>query len=256
LYYLAFPHDRTIYKAIVGIVYFLESVHSIGLGAGLSIMMVNMNSSSLIIMIILMIIIGSLVALIAQCLYAHRIYAITDMTVIPLGIVVLAILQVAAAVASLIAMPVFPIYIWIGLTMVNDLVIAVVMVRALANNGSFSQQTVWKTTRLIRIIVETGVATAFVNFLTLLFVAIMGQIGDVYSAPMIIISQVYANSILVLLNNRMSIAGSRNAPPQLVKTVEVSRSSDFHSYNPRSSEFNPYNTLQGITLTSSQAYVR
>jgi len=150
-------------------------------------------------------------------------------------------------------MPIFPIYIWIGLTMVNDTIIAVVMVRALAINGTFSRQTAWKTTRLIRLIVETGVATAVVNLLSLLFVAITGYIGDVYSAPLIIISKVYANSILVLLNNRMSIAGSRNAPPQPIKTVEVSRSSEFNSYNPRYSEFNPYNSLQGVTLTGSQA---
>jgi len=250
LYYVAFPHDRAIHKAVVWIVYFLESVHSIGLGIGLSIMMVNMNSSSLVMMIVLMIIIGSLVALIAQCLYAHRIHAITEMTIIPLVIVALAILQVAAAVAALVAMPVFPIYIWIGLTMVNDTIIAIVMVRALASNGTFSRQTAWKTTQLVRLIVETGVAIAIVNLLSLIFVAIMGSIGDVYSAPLIIISKVYANSILVLLNNRMSIAGSRNVPPQPIKTMEISRSSEFNS---RYSEFNPYNTLQGATLNGSQA---
>lgn len=83
---------------------------------------------------------------------------------------------------------------------------------------------------------------AAVNLLSLIFVATMGSIGDVYSAPLIIISKVYANSIMVLLNNRMSIVGSRNAAPPPVKTIDISRSS----------EFNPYTTLQGATLTGSR----
>lgn len=84
---------------------------------------------------------------------------------------------------------------------------------------------------------------AAVNLLSLIFVAIMGSVGDVYSAPLIIISKVYANSIMVLLNNRMTIVGSRNAAPPPVKTIDISRSS----------EFNPYSALQGATLTGSRS---
>ncbi|KAF8736605.1 hypothetical protein AX14_014260 [Amanita brunnescens Koide BX004] len=244
LYYVAFPHDKTMHKVIVWVIYFLESVHSIGLAAGLSIMMVNMNSNAIIITIILLIIVGALVTMIAQCLYAYRIRAITDMTVIPAGIATLAILQLGAAIAALVVMPVFPIYIWIGSTMINDTVIAVIMVRALANSGALSQQTAWRTSQLIRLIVETGVATAVVNLLSVIFVATMGSIGDVYSAPLIIISKVYANSIMVLLNNRMTIVGSRNAVPRPGKTIDISRTSEYNPYN--------YSTLQGATLTGSR----
>ena len=72
----------------------------------------------------------------------------------------------------------------------------------------------------------------------------MGSIGDVYSAPLIIISKVYANSIMVLLNNRMTIVGSRNAVPRPGKTIDISRTSEYNPYN--------YSTLQGATLTGSR----
>lgn len=105
MYYLAFPHDKTMHKVVVWTVYGLETIHSLGLAAGLSIMMVNMNSNAVIITIILIIVVGALgercshrsmlgitmilsVTLIAQCLYAYRIHAITDMTIIPAGITI------------------------------------------------------------------------------------------------------------------------------------------------------------------------
>ncbi len=173
--------------------------------------------------------------------------------------------------------------------MVNDTIIAVVMVRAVSNYykwpsymisryAACKQWNILSTNYMENDAINTSYSRdwccdrwatapacgvhsslmflsliAVVNLLSLLFVAITGYIGDVYSAPLIIISKVYANSILVLLNNRMSIDGSRNAMPQPIKSVEISRSSEFISYNPRYSEFNPYNSLQGATLTGSQA---
>ncbi|KAF8623858.1 hypothetical protein AX15_006175 [Amanita polypyramis BW_CC] len=196
--------------------------------------MVNMESNAIIITVILLTIVGSLVAMIAQCLYAHRIQTITNTKAIPLGIVTLAILQVAASIAALVARPVFPIYIWIGLTVINDTIIAIIMVRALSNSRGFSHSEL-KTSRLIRLIVETGCATAVVNILSLTFVALTNYIGDVYTAPLIILSKVYSNAIMVLLNNRMIIVGSRNAPPPMM-TVEVSRVADYDLINSTNSK--------------------
>jgi len=225
LYYVAFPHDRALYKAVVYVVYFLESVHSIGLAAGLSIMMINPMEKSANITIILLTITGGLMSMISQCLYAFRIRSITEMLIIPVFIVVLAIVQMGAAIAALIATPNYPFYAWIGLTVINDVLIAVVMVRALSGHRSPSYHTEWKTMRLIRLVVETGCATATVDLLALLFVAFQPTIGDVYTAPLIILSKVYANSIMVLLNNRMTIIGSRNLPAP-IKTIEISRYTD------------------------------
>jgi hypothetical protein len=237
LYYVAFPHDRALYKAVVYVVYFLESVHSIGIGAGLSITMINPMAKSATITVILMTIIGGLMSMITQCLYAFRIRSITEMLVIPVFIVVLAIVQMGAAVAAVVAHPVYPVYAWIGLTVINDVLIAVVMVRALSGHRSPSYHTEWKTMRLIRIIVETGCATATVDILALLFVTFSATIGDVYTAPLIILSKVYANSIMVLLNNRMTIVGSRNLPAP-IKTIEISRVTD---------------SMNSVTVTSSRA---
>ena len=47
-------------KVVVWTVYILETIHSLGLAAGLSIMMVNMNSNAVIITIILIIVVGAL----------------------------------------------------------------------------------------------------------------------------------------------------------------------------------------------------
>ncbi|KIL63441.1 hypothetical protein M378DRAFT_79720, partial [Amanita muscaria Koide BX008] len=114
---------------------------------------------------------------------------------------------------------------WIGLSVINDTLIAVVMVRALSGHHSPSYHTEWRTMRLMRLIVETGCATGIVNLASLLLVAVSAYIGDVFSAPLIILSKVYANSIMVLLNNRISIVGSRNVPAPM-KSVDFSRQTD------------------------------
>ncbi|KAM6503195.1 hypothetical protein JOM56_000138 [Amanita muscaria] len=210
-----FPNDRTVYKLVVYVVYFVESVHAIGLAAGLSIMMVSMANDGMNdddgwvnITIILLTLCGGLVmSLITQCLYAFRIRAITEMLIIP-GIIAAATLVVDRSVRNQ-----------------RHTLIAVVMVRALSSHHSPSYHTEWKTMRLMRLIVETGCATATVNLASLLLVAVSAYIGDVFSAPLIILSKVYANSIMVLLNNRISIVGSRNVPAPM-KSVDFSRQTD------------------------------
>ena len=78
-------------------------------------------------------------------------------------------------------------------------------------------------------------STAVVNILSLVFVAVAHYIGDVYTAPLIVLSKVYSNSIMVLLNNRMTIVGSGSAPPPI--TVEISKST-------------VYDTVRSTTMNS------
>jgi len=250
LYYVAFPNDRTVYKSVVYVVYFVESVHAIGLAAGLSIMMVdmsNMNDNGWVnITVILLTLCGGLMSLITQCLYAFRIRAITEMLIIPGIITMLAVLQLVAALVSLSpVLPIYPFFLWIGLSVINDTLIAVVMVRALSGHHSPSYHTEWKTMRLMRLIVETGCATATVNLLSLILVAVSAYIGEVFSAPLIILSKVYANSIMVLLNNRISIVGSRNIPPPF-KSVDISRQTDSTANSQSATLINSNSRLQPL----------
>ncbi|KAM6498878.1 hypothetical protein JOM56_006826 [Amanita muscaria] len=227
LYYLAFPNDRKWTKAAVYAVYILETIQVIGLGITLLMIVTTVSGNP------------ALVPLIAQCIYAHRIRIITRRKVMPGLIITLAILQPFAAIAIAITpayTSIITLVVWVGLNVVNDLIIGFVMVRSLSKKRSLSDYTRLKVIRLIHLIIATGSLTVAANSISLF--SLLGfrfpsnlafdyplnpWTGDLIATPVLFfMPKLYANSILVMLNNRMAIRDSRNTTPNMMSTNVVS----------------------------------
>ncbi|KAM6489245.1 hypothetical protein JOM56_015296 [Amanita muscaria] len=253
LYYLAFPNDRKWTKAAVYTVYILETIQVIGLGIALLMIAATvsgdpeavpsfywaMNAASWFAQALLTTLVGSLVPLIAQSIYAHRIRIITRRKVMPGLIITLAILQLFAAVAITVTPPyrsVITIAVWAGLNVVNDLIIAFIMVRSLWKNKALSGYTRSRVIRLIHLVIATGSLTVAANLICLFSLLafrfpsnlifdypLNSWKGDLIATPVLFfMPKLYANSILVMLNNRMAIKDSRNATPNMMSTNVVS----------------------------------
>ncbi|KIL53918.1 hypothetical protein M378DRAFT_174524, partial [Amanita muscaria Koide BX008] len=184
LYYLAFPNDRKWTKAAVYTVYILETIQVIGLGIALLVIAATlsgdpesvpsfywaMTAAIWVAQTLLTTLVGSLVPLIAQCIYAHRIRIITRRKVMPGLIITLAILQLVAAVAITMTPPytsMIALTVWAGLNVVNDLIIAFIMVRSLWKNNALSHSTRLKVIRLIHLVIATGSLTVAANLICL-----------------------------------------------------------------------------------------
>ncbi|PFH48144.1 hypothetical protein AMATHDRAFT_49758 [Amanita thiersii Skay4041] len=102
-------------------------------------------------------------------------------------------------------------YIWMSFSAVSDVAIAVIMVYSLLKNNMVRRQTRVITIRIVRLVVETGTITAAVNILVLVLIATTRVTGPIFITPMIILSKIYANAMLVLFNNRMTIGGGKSS---------------------------------------------
>ncbi|KAM6498916.1 hypothetical protein JOM56_006864 [Amanita muscaria] len=218
LYYRAFPNDRTWTKIVVYTAYILETVHAIGLGIMLLLIIVGGDPYAgtftyywtsidykWATQALLIDLIGGMVPLIAQCVYAHRIRIITQRKAMPMLITALAILQLIAAIAVAIIpeMVLLMLWFWTGINVANDLIIAFIMVRS----ESLSYHTKSKVIRLVHLIIATGsltVAANFLSFVLLLFSTYMTSTW-ISMAILIFVPKLYTNSMLVMLNNRMTI---------------------------------------------------
>ncbi|KIL71294.1 hypothetical protein M378DRAFT_6089 [Amanita muscaria Koide BX008] len=147
---------------------------------------------------------------------------------------------------------IIPFAVWAGLNAVNDLIIAFVMVRSLWKNKALSDYTRSKVIRLIHLVIATGsltgehdypkvsshlheksVAANFISLFSILKFRSSSNLafnyplnswrGDLVAMPVLFFTpKLYANSILVMLNNRMAIRDSRSATPNMMSTNVVS----------------------------------
>ncbi|KAM6493084.1 hypothetical protein JOM56_011218 [Amanita muscaria] len=205
LYYLAFPNDKTRTKAVVYTAYILETVHVIGLGIILLLIVAGGSAYAgpyifdpsldyrWSIQALLINLVGGLLPLIAQGFYARRIRIITQKN--------LAVLQLFAAILTAVISAMILIWLWIGLTVINDLIITFMMVRSLLKEKPLSNDTKSKIVRLVRLIIATGLLTAILMF----------------------IPKLYGNSILVMMNNRMTIRNPRDVTPNMISINTLSR---------------------------------
>ncbi|PFH45393.1 hypothetical protein AMATHDRAFT_71735 [Amanita thiersii Skay4041] len=230
--------DRVWNKVTVYTIYGLESIHTICLAYEL-IVVVGLNKPAVPILggvfitgLLGPLILG-LVGLISQCLYAHRILVITQSRITPIIICLLAVSQFIGALIFAISLTttgsslsfVFGVessssgvvlvlitsgFIWLISSAVCDILIAVVMVYSLSRRKLLSKEIQTHVTRLIRLVLETGSLTAFINIALVVFLVTPMSAGP-GAAPTIALSKIYANSVMVLLNNRLSIVGGRNA---------------------------------------------
>ncbi|KAF9482715.1 hypothetical protein BDN70DRAFT_402919 [Pholiota conissans] len=246
-YYIAFPKDRLLAKILVYTVFLFELVQtgivshdvyaalasSIGVEDPLS--MVNDIYNHWFTIPVA----GGFTGGIGQLFFAYRIWMMTQSSAAAaLQItskspskgppVIIATLAVASLVSALIAAATFfraktfslllnqedvgafeslaSIGVWNGIGAICDIVIALSMPYYLMRHGTGLPTTHVMVVKLVRLIIETGILTAIVAILHLCLY--FGN-DSAFIIPGLTVSKVYANTMLVLLNNRMEIVAGR-----------------------------------------------
>ncbi|KAF9564534.1 hypothetical protein CPC08DRAFT_705273 [Agrocybe pediades] len=232
-YYLAFPKDRLIAKIIVYTVFVLEAAQTtlvscdvfmaISSSFGDEIALDKIRNYWISIPIS-----GGLSGGIGQLFFAYRIWKVTakESKRTPLVIV---ILSTASIVSAFIAAETFfkarqfsvllgtthsgsfslvSIGVWNGIGAICDITIALAMPYYLMRHGTGLPSTHIVVVKLIRLIIETGGLTAIVAILNLcLYFANTPS----FLIAGLTLSKVYANTMLVILNNRAKIVDGRDS---------------------------------------------
>ncbi|KAK0215455.1 hypothetical protein IW262DRAFT_218843 [Armillaria fumosa] len=249
LYYLAFPMDRQFVKSLVYGIYILELVQTIliahdafavfGYGFGDLEAITEMHFNSLTDPFMI-----AIAAFVGQVFYAYRIYILSRSRIVP---AVIFCLSFTSAVASIITgvdyfqagdllkvdKRMTSIFggILCGGSALCDIAIALCMTYYLTRSQTGFRRTQILVTKITRLTIETGSATAIANLVAIiLFLAFPRQIF--YMAPSLVISKLYANSIYMVLNSRIQIMGGRNtyrSSSDLEITTTVIRGITSHS---------------------------
>ncbi|KAJ6580110.1 hypothetical protein DFH09DRAFT_1444531 [Mycena vulgaris] len=230
LYYEAFPVDRPVTKCLVYILFTIDVVQTIlithdafatfGYGFDDVSAVTKLRLDWLTIPIF-----GGLVAFIGQSFYAYRIYMLSKSWLIPVLIMSLSIISAVAAFmsgafglkagnfASLTTPKDSAVAgIWLGASSASDIVIAGCMTYYLSTVDSAFRRTRVFLSKLIRLTIETGSATALATLTSLtLFYAFPDRNYNFVSS--FIIPTLYANTILAILNARLRIVGGRGTYP-------------------------------------------
>ncbi|KAJ8517243.1 hypothetical protein ONZ45_g5544 [Pleurotus djamor] len=183
VYYLAFPNDRLLPKTIVYSVLVIEVLQTVlatrdafrnfGTGWG---NMIDLAELSLV----------QGVAGIWTGIYAHFIGVFSEVTKHTKNTTI----------------------VWLGGTALCDVIIAASMIYFLSKSRTGFRQTNVLLTKLVRIVIETGLTCATFAVLDLiLFLAF--QETNYHLAPSVALSKLYSNSLLVVLNARVRMVNGR-----------------------------------------------
>ncbi|KAF8623844.1 hypothetical protein AX15_006166 [Amanita polypyramis BW_CC] len=226
LYYVSFPEDRRGYKAVIYLVYLLETIYTVILMYDMGHLLLNPRTYISCIPMLVIPIAGGAVAILTQGMYAYRIGIISRRKVLSWGIYMFIVLQLIVTVFLIgFGIPFQDVaLVWATSCLAVDLTIATIMVWSLSKDEIRSKQFKRKVTQLLYIIVGTGVLTAAVNVAT---VTVILTAPKIIYAPAIVLSKIYANSMMVLVNNRLSLSSQNKAFTMgQVPDVEIS---SFHA---------------------------
>ncbi|KAJ6530253.1 hypothetical protein B0H19DRAFT_1273915 [Mycena capillaripes] len=239
LYYQAFPNDKNSTKTLVYTVYTIVLVDTIlitrdafttfayGFGDPAALKEVNLYGLSIPIM-------SALVSFIGQSFYAYRVHVLSRSLFIPGLIMVVSLASsiggfmfgaFAFQVSSLALLNTpkvsAAVGVWCGASALSDILIALCMTYNLVKYDTGFHQTHVLMSKLIRLIVETGTLTVALTGLTLFF-AFPGHNYCITATALL--PELYANSILVVLNSRIQIVGGRATSQS---TIDVSSNPSF-----------------------------
>ncbi|KAF4571674.1 hypothetical protein EYR36_009017 [Pleurotus pulmonarius] len=227
VYYLAFPNDRRWPKAIVLGVFVIEVLQTVlatrdafrnfatGWGNIEDLEEVGWLWFSVPVL-------GAIISCTSQIFFAWRIWILSSKNLWLPGIIAfLSILQGVAGtwsgiyshfIGNFANVPVHTrntTIVWLGGTALCDVLIAGSMLYYLNISRTGFRQTNVLLSKIIRVIVETGLICATFAVLDLaLFLAF--QSNNFHLAPSIALSKLYSNSLLVVLNARVRMVGGRN----------------------------------------------
>ncbi|KAJ8077983.1 hypothetical protein PM082_000184 [Marasmius tenuissimus] len=225
-YYMSFPKDRAFVKCLVYIVFLLDTVQTIlflhdafqlfGYGFGDMETLKKAHLSGFSVPIL-----TGMVSLIVQSFYAHQIRVLSQSNILVAVIVIMGLIQFGASIWT--GYLVFTIdnirelqkgsfkqcSAWLGGSALCDTIIAVVMTYYLLRTNATMKTTQVLIARLVRLVIETGTATATVAIIDLvLYVGV--QKYPFHMLPSRSLAKVYSNTLLVILNSRIRVVGSRN----------------------------------------------
>ncbi|KAK0430064.1 hypothetical protein EV421DRAFT_353723 [Armillaria borealis] len=228
LYYLAFPNDRKFTKCLVYGIYIVEFVQTMlvthdvfaifGYGYGDLEALTDMHFDWLTVPIV-----SAVIACVGQVFYAYRIYILSlKSRIVPAFIICVSLTtSVAAIITGIYSFQAGNLIklnnlktsiaagIWCGGSALCDIVIAICMTYYLMRSNTSLRRTQMLVTKLIRLTIETGSATALVALLTcILFLAFPHQ--TFYVAPAVLMPKLYVNTIYMVLNSRIRIMGGRD----------------------------------------------
>ncbi|KAF5363610.1 hypothetical protein D9756_000920 [Leucocoprinus leucothites] len=238
LYYLAFPHDKRLTKAVVYFVYIAGMLQSAVALYDFYTLFCTADGNQWLegkdvhrfgLMWLVLPVCGSLITAVVQLLYAHRIYTISASRLCAAIVAVLASLQFIIGIISaglvyaprkLEAVAPFPtfdepgyILLLVGVVFeaICDTFIAIFMTSFIL--GQFrgaSKSTQVLVTKSKRLVFETGIMTA----VTAICYAVLSFLhkDHWYLIPGLALGKFSGTAMLVLLNNRFVILGGRNSP--------------------------------------------
>ncbi|KAF9463137.1 hypothetical protein BDZ94DRAFT_1322042 [Collybia nuda] len=247
LYYLAFPKDKRLSKTLVFGVYALETVQTILLSQDAFTLYTLANVVGVIadtsperplyravpvsLTKYAVPVIGGIVAFVVQVFYAYRLLILTKSKIILVFIIMGSILQFLGATLG--GVPQFaniPFYdffapslegedrtaifvlVWgVGSAFV-DIAIAVLMMYHLIRRDSGWKSTHTLLVKLVGRAVETGLVTAMVAIIYVLFL-FLPQLISYWSIPPIILGKLYSNAMMVNFNHRMEFANAHRIRP-------------------------------------------
>jgi len=120
---------------------------------------------------------------------------------------------------------------WLGGSALTDVTIAVSMIYYLSQSAPGFQPARALVSKVIRVIIETGFVTALLALVTIgLFYALPEK--NYYYVSALLIPNLYANTMLAVLNSRFRIIGGRETDPsatEMASLPEFARSSGRNS---------------------------
>ncbi|KAF7770851.1 hypothetical protein Agabi119p4_6825 [Agaricus bisporus var. burnettii] len=259
-YYLSFPKDRALLKIAIVWVYLVGVAQT-----GLALVDLYISSQAMFYRFrphyfshphpdhlwLSVTALTAAVAIVIQSMYAHRIYLISEKRWLTIMIICMSVGQLASGILGAICYSgtqslsaivlntrvwkagggyVCSIgfkWIWGPLNVICDLTITICMVTFLIKyrKRTMRHQTRSHLTNVVKIVVETGMATTILMVIYTVLLSLWSNAGlgitPWYSLPGLMMSKVYSNSMLVLLNNRATVVNGRNAMESF-EFVEVS----------------------------------
>ncbi|KAF8893036.1 hypothetical protein BD779DRAFT_1138497 [Infundibulicybe gibba] len=231
-YYIAFPLDRVAIKCLVYGIFWLEvaqtlmvshdAFNTFGTGFGQPRAVDDIHLLWLTAPVT-----GGLVACTSQLFFSYRINRLSGSWIIVILIVALSLASGAGALATAIYMHTkrdfhtvvmgpegkriqIALSLWCAGSALCDLLIAASMTYLLSQRDTGFHYTHVLITKLMRLIIETGMATAAT---AVVGIALFVTHNLYFIIPTLTITKLYSNTILAIFNNRMHIVGARNNPP-------------------------------------------
>ncbi|KAJ8487633.1 hypothetical protein ONZ45_g14258 [Pleurotus djamor] len=226
VYYLAFPNDRLLPKTIVYSVLVIEVLQTVlatrdafrnfGTGWGNMIDLAEVGWLWFSVPVL-----GSIISCMSQFFFAWRIWVLSNRQLfLPACVTFLSLVQGVAGIWTGIYAHFIGVFsevtkhtknttiVWLGGTALCDVIIAASMIYFLSKSRTGFRQTNVLLTKLVRIVIETGLTCATFAVLDLiLFLAF--QETNYHLAPSVALSKLYSNSLLVVLNARVRMVNGR-----------------------------------------------